>query len=307
MAKNEELKKENIQAVRTYFYQGGTWTKNTLSEKTGLSLAGTTNVLQELQEADEIIYIGDAASTGGRKSKEYRLNVDFCHLATVYCCRKAEQYYFQLQIFNLHQEELQKVTVFSDEGSLDDFQKTLAIVKKDPKVKFLAVSIPGVCRHGKVDACDFPLLVQVDLGKIIRRKCGIPYVIENDVNTACVSYASHDRTLKNIALIYQPACEYIGCGILIDGRLYNGTHHEAGEMKQLGERKMPPQEDLKRSIRAVHAVMDPQKIIWCSEIVKELDDPFPDLIHINEIDSEIQNGLYQIGMHQLLKLRKEEE
>lgn len=169
MAKNEELKKENVQAVRTYFYRGGTWTKNALSEKTGLSLAGTTNVLQELKEAGEIVYIGDAASTGGRKSKEYELNADFCHLSAI-CLRKAEQYYYQLQIFNLHQEELQKVTVFSDEGSLNDFQKTLAIVKKDPKVKFLAVSIPGVCRLGKVDACDFPLLAQLDLRANYQKK-----------------------------------------------------------------------------------------------------------------------------------------
>lgn len=307
MAKNEELKKENIQAVRACFYQGGTWTKNSLAEAAGLSLAGTTNVLQELQEKNEIIHISDAASTGGRKSKQYVLNPEFCHVASIDCRHHGKQYSYELQLLNLHQEEIRKMSFVSEMGSLHDFQKALSVIKRDCKVKMIAVSIPGVCCQGKINACDFPQLAGVDLGKIITEKCGLPYVIENDVNTACVSYASHDPELKNIALLYQPAKDEIGCGIMIEGKLYNGIHHEAGEMKHLGNQKMSDQEKLKRSVLSLQAVMDPQQIIWCSETVAKLDDSFHNLVHLDNINTEIQNGLYQMCIHQLLRLRKDEE
>jgi hypothetical protein len=41
--------------------------------------------------------------------------------------------------------------------------------------------------------------------------------------------------------------------------------------------------------------------------VKKMDSSFHNLIHLDNLDEEIQNGLYQIAMHQLLKMRKEEE
>ena len=76
MAKIIDLKQENIHKVRSCFYQGGTWTKNQLSSQTGISLAGTTNILQILENSEEIEFVGNARSTGGRKSKLYQFSVD---------------------------------------------------------------------------------------------------------------------------------------------------------------------------------------------------------------------------------------
>ena len=83
MAGISDLKMENIRDVRACFYTGGTWTKNQLSRKTGLSLAGTTNVLKYLLEKKEILQSGKAASKAGRKSKQYILNPDSCHIGIV--------------------------------------------------------------------------------------------------------------------------------------------------------------------------------------------------------------------------------
>ena len=51
MTKIIDLKKENIHKVRSCFYQGGTWTKHQLSSQTGIYLAGTTNILQILENS----------------------------------------------------------------------------------------------------------------------------------------------------------------------------------------------------------------------------------------------------------------
>ena len=73
----------NIQKIRRCFYQGKVWTKTELASVTQLSLASITNILQELLKSQEILFIGENDSTGGRKSKQYVLNKDYCHLLKV--------------------------------------------------------------------------------------------------------------------------------------------------------------------------------------------------------------------------------
>ena len=48
MTKITDLKEDNIHQIRQCFYDGEIWTKNKLAQKTGLSLAATTNILQYL-------------------------------------------------------------------------------------------------------------------------------------------------------------------------------------------------------------------------------------------------------------------
>jgi len=307
MAKNEELKKENTQLIRTCFYQGGSWTKNSLSEKTGLSLAGTTNILQDLQERNEILYVGDSDSTGGRKSKQYTLNPEYSHIGTIFCRREVNDYCFLVQIVNLDSDVLQSFVINSDQGTISDFQKALRWLKKDPQIQYIAVSIPGVCSQGQIRSCDFANLEKMNMGAVIAKECHVPYVIENDVNTACISYAKKEGNMHDIALVYQPKVAYIGCGIMIRGRLYNGEHHEAGEMKNFKKHENSPKEELEKVISSLQAVLDPQKIVWGSDVVKELDPSFTDLVHINTIDAYVQNGLYEMAKYELLQLRKEED
>ena len=72
LAKIKDLKIENIDKVKECFYNTQIWTKNELSLKTGISKAGITNILKILLKKQLISYIGEAHSTGGRKSKQYQ-------------------------------------------------------------------------------------------------------------------------------------------------------------------------------------------------------------------------------------------
>ena len=55
MTKITDLKEDNIHQIRQCFYDGEIWTKNKLAQKTGLSLAATTNILQYLRP-DQIYF-----------------------------------------------------------------------------------------------------------------------------------------------------------------------------------------------------------------------------------------------------------
>ena len=101
LVKITELKTNNIHQVRLCFYNGEIWTKNDLAKHTGLSLAATTNILQLLLKDDEIKLVGEAQSTGGRKSKQYILNKDYYHLGNVSLKRDDQYYYFLVKITDL--------------------------------------------------------------------------------------------------------------------------------------------------------------------------------------------------------------
>lgn len=63
MSKVNDLKQENEIKIRECLYDGQIWTKNDLAYKTSLSLATTTNILQEMLKSHEIEYVSDSKST----------------------------------------------------------------------------------------------------------------------------------------------------------------------------------------------------------------------------------------------------
>ena len=94
MSKVNDLKQENEIKIRECLYDGQIWTKNDLAYKTSLSLATTTNILQEMLKSREIEYVSDSKSTGGRKSKEYQLYKDYKHLLKIVLKKNKKSYEF---------------------------------------------------------------------------------------------------------------------------------------------------------------------------------------------------------------------
>ena len=106
----------------------------------------------------------------------------------------------------------------------------------------------------------------------------------------------------------------LGCGVIINGRLYNGFSHAAGAVRYLpfmSERKDTSAEDLLREmILSIAAVLNPQAIGYYSDSVHEDlvfdNNPLPQqhtplLIHLKELDSYRMKGLYSIGMYNMLE------
>lgn len=189
MVKITELKTNNIHQVRLCFYNGEIWTKNDLAKHTGLSLAATTNILQLLLKDDEIKLVGEAQSTGGRKSKQYILNKDYYHLGNVSLKRDDQYYYFLVKITDLLGNILKEEKLISEEGSIDELLEAISnLICDDYKVTVLALSIPGVCKDGKVGICDFEALRNCELLKLLKEHFNLDIIMDNDVNAASIGF-----------------------------------------------------------------------------------------------------------------------
>lgn len=322
MSKNEDLKKENEHKIRKCFYNGSLWTKNQLSNETGISLAATTNVLQSLQEKDEIIYLGEGSSTGGRKSKLYQLNRDFYHILKVNLKRDEVNHTMTFHTVNLFNETIKVQSIKTKTGKIKELLAMMdSIMQDNQKIAIIVINVPGICKNGIIDICDFEDFEGVRLKTIIKDKYSIDAVIENDVNVACIGFSSKYPKCKNLAFIYQPRIKYVGCGIVIDGKLYNGFSHFAGELRYLPfythEQqdqllKSDPKDLLLNQLETMCTVLNPEVVGIHSDIL-----PFPYLSSFNSIplfhqplldnvedfNKVIMDGIYRIGLQELKEKR----
>lgn len=327
MTKVTELKSDNIHSIRTCFYNGNIWTKNELAKQTGLSLAATTNILQFLVKGQEIKFVGEAKSTGGRKSKQYILNKDYGHIVTLVLKRDAINYYFSVESCNLLGEILDSRLIVSKTGTVNDLLEILNdFLKNDYKITILALSVPGVCNDGKISICDFDELNNTNLKEILKEKLGLKVVIENDVNIASIGFSNHYPDTPNLVLMYQPKVKYIGCGIIIDHKLCRGFTNFAGELSYLPymthfqqDRMLQnePNDLLLKQLVTICCVINPELIGICSDAFDLFDkselnrylprEHWPKIVDIKNLDYYICKGLFSLAINKLKKQMRKRE
>lgn len=318
MAKIKDLKVDNLNKIRSCLSDGNIWTKNALAEKTSLSLATTTNMLQILLKRKEILYIGEARSTGGRKSKQYQLNQDYAHILCVLLHKKDNQEGLVIQRLDLCGHLLEEMSSYVTQMTPELLIEILLHLKaKDALLEYIALSIPGVCEDGKTDFSDLKTFHQLDLKALVEEKCHLHFLMENDVNAACLGFLNQHTHVQHLTLIYQPQNDAVGCGQVINRSLYRGYSHFAGELGFLpfdndalkGETlQRNPQLLLEKQIETLCCVFNPEYVVIYSEVLKDKHDfnlasiPInhqPKIDWIEDIDKLILTGLYQLALDHL--------
>lgn len=315
MANSGDLKSENIQAVRKCFYTHGCLSVNEAEKMTGLSHGSAVNVFRVLEESGEILLSEKTGNRVGRKTHRYILNCEFRHFLAIDIRREHGEFSSRSWRMNLNGEESDvRTRAFP---AMDDtylHTEIETMMSAYPDTDMILISTPGVCEDGIITNGE---TFRMDIGSWIEEKYGVPCVIENDVNVAAIGFANKHAECRNIAVIYQAEQGIFGCGILINGRLYNGFSHAAGEVRYLPhmeERKKTedPAVLLKEVILSVAAILNPEAIGWYSDPIKDEiafeklmpDKHMPALIHIDDLDSYRYKGLCSIGMYNISQQTK---
>ncbi len=322
MTKVIELKDKNIQKIRSCFYQGKYWTKNDLANQCELSLALTTNLLTYLQENKEIIYEGDAASTGGRKSKIYRINPDCLHVLKVILHIRKGKNYIDCSVVNALDEILVESHKVNEDFTIEELdQIILNVIGQDELIRVIAMSIPGVVYEGVIGDCDMKELSQFDITTHLTMLTNKKIVVENDMNAAALGIHRMKPEMKHLAMIYQPDDHYAGVGLILNGQIYNGAFNGAGEVRflpvldeetQTRLLKENPRKLLQIQMDTLCSVLNPQIIGWYSEAfegdISASDSTIPAYLKptymkIDNLWDCIGKGLIEIGINKYLEER----
>ena len=314
MANTEELKRRNVISVLSCLGDGKVWNKADLVEATGLSTGALTQILQELQGTGEVLFSGTAPSTGGRRPKEFVLNPDFRHVLQLTIVVRPEGYRICRKTCDLNGAVLVEQAFDSatcTERDLVDAAR--AACAEDDRIGIACIANPGVSIAGKVVVSDAEGLTGSDLVAAVTDACGVTTVVENDVNAAAIGLWEDFRT-ESLALLYQPARYYVGVGMVIGGRLYNGASHAAGELRYLpfyteeeqdAALATDPVDLLAKQLATLNCVMNPEVVGICVEVDtdSDLEDYLryiprefrPRVVAVDGFDRKVEKGLAAIA------------
>lgn len=310
-------REESIQRVKDYFIKYQFATKSEIHEKTGLSLATVTNILQSLCEINFIERVDDCSSTGGRKAKRYHLCGSFMFLGLLNLKVIREKIEVGIQVRNLNRdliEQSQKTFTSIDENTIIEI---LASLLQTYQITYVSISIPGIVEDDFISKCDIQSLSNCYLVKKIEDKLPLKVKLENDTNCAMLGYIHHhDTNDKSLAFIYQPDNNHSGCSLYINNQIVYGSTHFAGELGylpfgSLDEQRQAltknPEGLLLKQMVSVIALINPSYLVIYAKQVDEnrlLDalahaipkKHLPIVNFINDMEAHVFNGLFYLGI-----------
>lgn len=118
---------------------------------------------------------------------------------------------------------------------LDAVSEILAVLDQGiENVRAIGLGVPGQIRNGVVELAVNLNMKSFPLADVLFTEFGIPIVLENDVRAAALGayqYFVEQEPIKNLA--YLSVGTGIAAGVIIDGKLYQGSNGMAGEIGHL--------------------------------------------------------------------------
>jgi glucokinase-like ROK family protein len=229
--KNYLLKVRLIKSL----YQKGASTANEICGSMGISLPTVNALLTDLMRSGEVIKQGRAASQGGRKPDLYRLAADAFYIVAV----DLSKYAVSLALYNCqHEIAKEQVThkiVLNNEPEtfeqlcqhIENYLQTSSIPSN--KIIAIGISMPGLIDSKAGINHTYLNFGKKSLQEHLESRFLQPIFLENDARAMTLAEykfgAAHDA--QHVLGIF--VGWGIGLGIIVDGKIYQGTAGFAGE------------------------------------------------------------------------------
>ncbi|WP_029034246.1 ROK family protein [Salinimicrobium terrae] len=234
---NVEQKKhlQKIKIIENLYFQGPK-TNTDICEQFGISSPTSIRLLNQLIDEDWIKKEGQGKSAGGRKPDLYRLKEDSFYVMGI----QLERSRIKMAIFDNHNKkvaEFEGLFQLENENGLVDhlFEEASELLKSSKinleKLLGIGVSMPGLVssQEGK----NFTYFIKEEesesLEIILKRKFQKPVFILNDAKSACLAELNFGLASKKENVLVISMDWGIGLGIIIDGKVYQGSTGFAGE------------------------------------------------------------------------------
>jgi len=231
------IESPDVRLVSALRERGGL-TRQGLVEATGLSLATVNRVLSRLLKVRRVVVSGSEPSTGGRPPEVFVYRGDGQVVAGISVTNEgATALMMALDGSIVGREAAPFDKVDDPEARL---QQTLALLDRvmashPGRLAGVGVAVPGVVtgQFGTVSAIHELGWDRLALGDLLSRRVGLPVMLDNDAN--CLAVAEHargaGRGVSNLVALV--ARNGLGAGLIANGQVYRGLHHEAGEIGYL--------------------------------------------------------------------------
>lgn len=224
----------NKASIFSLIHKYGPISRKELAANTDYSTATITNHVNRLLENDYVIETDKGHSTGGRKPVYLVVNPDKAYIFVLSIeVKNIELVLFDLDFevverkaFDIKSEPEKIMNEINDE--ITNILENQGISEK--RIMGIGISVPGIINRENQSLVFAPNLgwKNIKIADIIKEKFEFPIIIENEANAAALGEKEFGN-YETESLIYVSINEGVGCGIIIDDRLYRGSSGNAGE------------------------------------------------------------------------------
>lgn len=231
---NQELMRStNKKLILEQIQKNAPISKTEVSLKLGLSATSISTFINELLAEELIISCGNAKSTGGRKSILYRVNpkahfvigIDL-QVDTIIGVLTD----FQGETISSKSIPLNGTDEWYVIKTMGELIQSFILEENIPLAKLgIGIGIPGIVQSnsGIVEFAPNLGWKNVNIRQALALPC--PVFIENEANAAAIGEKNFGLAREASNLVYISIGTGVGCGLFLNGKLYLGPTHHAGE------------------------------------------------------------------------------
>lgn len=234
---NVERKKylQKIKILQNLYFQGPK-TNTEICEYFNISSPTTIRLLNQLIAEGWVKKNGHGKSAGGRKPDLYRLESESFFVMGI----QLERSRIKMAIFDNYNKKVaqfeDQFQIEGDNGLVDHiYAKAIQLLKdsklEQEKLLGIGVSMPGLV--SSAEGKNFTYFIKdeesVSLEEILRQKFNKPVYILNDAKSACLAESNFGLAHNKQDVLVISMDWGIGLGIIIDGKVYQGSSGFAGE------------------------------------------------------------------------------
>lgn len=232
------LKKRNVLNVIKTIKNYGPITKPEVALRTKMTSVSIHNFMNELMEKNILIECGNAVSNGGRKPVIYKINPSYGFIIGQYLSLTG----IRTALFDFSMEKIVTEEVTFADLNVDEIIRLM--IKQINKMITdyrlthheclgIGITVPGQTdpETGTIKKLtNMPLWKGVPLKSRIEQEVNLPVFVENDNKAIALAFKWMDEVSENSCIVYVAVGSGVGAGILYNGELFNGKHHNAGEI-----------------------------------------------------------------------------
>lgn len=186
---------------------------------------------------------------------------------------------------------------------LDIYDVLDTIILQYSDISMIGMSIPGIIHNGLLTSSYINDVKNNEIEMAFASRYKQKFIITNDVNTASIGYYVSQKQYQTFMFLFQPLSIGAGAGIIVNGKLLDGSHHFAGEViylplglsKDRSELIRTPEgtlEILSKTILSAMCIIDPQAIVLFSDLIT----------HIDELKNEIEKSIPSTFIPEIIKI-----
>ena len=241
------LKNNNISNVFKLFTNTkGALTIKMICNELGISFSTASRLVNFLIEEEIIAQVGKEKNQRGRRTIKYSLNKDFLHIIGVYVGKQYITVYimdfrgdvvgateFKHTVLQNKEEILDKIC----EETTNIFDKYFAGYHFKDIVYAVTFVVSGriyvVDGVEKIVASNIWEFECANIKEIIAQRFGVSTIIESDIHAALVQCKRLERFKNYSDIAFFSITMGIGAGIMINNKIFKGSHNLAGEVSKM--------------------------------------------------------------------------